>query len=101
MAVQYKINWIREAEEEIDRAFAWHNVRTYSTGRHNVVRLWWEAFAVHQFTLNVDGSVKTVRNIPGLGAVLRNNKGDWIGGCMCSTSHVEPSWVEEKLLLRA
>ncbi|XP_031131859.1 uncharacterized protein LOC116033243 [Ipomoea triloba] len=99
MTVQHKINWIKEADHEISKASTRPEDSNTTVGRSRTIWLRWRASTDHCFTLNVDGNVKYGTQKAGIGGVIRNDKGEWIGGIMCRTCYEDPTIVEARAIV--
>ncbi|VFQ82986.1 unnamed protein product [Cuscuta campestris] len=89
---QYKVAWIKGSIAEIERAFDKNQVSTPSLMNTRDPLLKWNPAVDHEFTLNVDGSNKVMANRVGCGGVIRNNRGEWLGGFSYRT---RPNNIEE------
>ncbi|VFQ61858.1 unnamed protein product [Cuscuta campestris] len=89
---QYKVAWIKGSIAEIERAFDKNQVSTPSLMNTRDPLLKWNPAVDHEFTLNVDGSNKVMANRAGCGGVIRNNRGEWLGGFSYRT---RPNNIEE------
>lgn len=69
------IAWIREADREINCAFLRGTSMESRTITDKRMNLCWKPSPIHQFTLNVDRSVKATRKTTGIGGIIRTAKG--------------------------
>lgn len=100
MEVQRKIAWIKEAEEEIGRAFMRDaNMRNINS-TEKVLRLKWNPSSDHRYTINVDGSVKATSKIAGIGGVIRNERGEWMEGFVERVDYGDASMIEARAIVK-
>lgn len=99
MDIQRKVARIKEAEEEICRAFMQEeNMKSISV-TERISRLCWKASFNHQFTINVDGSVKYFTKRAGFGGILRDVNGEWLEGFSCKTELGDAAVIEAKAIV--
>lgn len=96
-----KIGWIRETDKEISRAFLRETSVASRTLTEKIVKLCWKPSLTHQFTLNVDGSVKTTMRTAGIGGILRNAQGEWAGGFSANSDQANPTVTEMHAIVKA
>ncbi|XP_019197571.1 PREDICTED: uncharacterized protein LOC109191381 [Ipomoea nil] len=92
--------WILEAEKEINRAFRRQHAMNSETDTRKLENLFWKPSADHEWTLNVDASVKHTTQQSSYEGVLRRKNSEWVGNFCGKSRHEDVAIVEAEAIAR-
>lgn len=98
--LQTKVSWIMTQWAEISTAFSRAENQQHRDGSNNWKKLCWVKPHGEYMKMNIDGSVDPPTKRAGCGGVLRDCKGEWKGGFVCSIGVCSPTQAEAWALLR-
>lgn len=97
LTIDQKIQWLKQTEHEITKAFSKPQVVGTGTGHHVEETVQWKKPPLGWIKLNVDGSCVQATGVAACGGLIRDHQGRWLRGFMhnigsCSTVEAE-AWA--------